>query len=444
MQFLALDIGGANIKAADGLGYAASYPFALWQEPARLGQRLRVVISEARAGRSSGGDHDGRIGRLFREQSGRRSTNPAGGCRRVRQPTYAGLLERRAFGDVARGHRETAACGGVELACAGTFCRAIRAPPAAPCSIDVGSTTADVISLVDQQPVTRGVTDTARLLAGELVYTGVEPHSPVCALVDRVPYRGRNCPVTQELFATTLDVYLLLEQIAERPADHATADRRPATKRAARARLGRMIAADGEEFNHRDAVRMAEYIANAQIRLLATAVTQVVRQLPTPPTSYLFSGQGEFLAIKALEEFPPARQAIRLSDQLGPLVSRCAPRTPWRYCARGDGLMNNALRVVKVGGSLFTLADLPERLTAWLEPAGVHQRVDGRRRGDADVVRAWDERFKLGQERSHWLCIDLLDAAAKFCRPYCQAPKCVEPFRKETINPLQLAIRPCS
>ena len=47
MTWLALDIGGANIKIADGRGYSASEPFALWREPARLSEVLRFTISRA-------------------------------------------------------------------------------------------------------------------------------------------------------------------------------------------------------------------------------------------------------------------------------------------------------------------------------------------------------------------------------------------------------------
>jgi uncharacterized hydantoinase/oxoprolinase family protein len=63
--------------------------------------------------------------------------------------------------------------------------------------------------------------------------------------------------VAQELFATALDAYLLLDQIPERANYTQTADGKPATKAAARTRLGRMIAADSEEFNHRDALAIA-------------------------------------------------------------------------------------------------------------------------------------------------------------------------------------------
>src|SRR5262245_58122313 len=49
MKWLALDIGGANIKAADGRGFARSYSFPLWREPSRLVEQVRVALAEAPA-----------------------------------------------------------------------------------------------------------------------------------------------------------------------------------------------------------------------------------------------------------------------------------------------------------------------------------------------------------------------------------------------------------
>ena len=45
MNWLALDIGGANLKLADGLGFAASHRFALWKDRARLARELRIAIA---------------------------------------------------------------------------------------------------------------------------------------------------------------------------------------------------------------------------------------------------------------------------------------------------------------------------------------------------------------------------------------------------------------
>src|SRR5688572_11644218 len=47
MHWLALDIGGANIKVADGQGYARAHHFAMWRESPRLAQQIRGAISEA-------------------------------------------------------------------------------------------------------------------------------------------------------------------------------------------------------------------------------------------------------------------------------------------------------------------------------------------------------------------------------------------------------------
>src|SRR5262249_61046309 len=48
--------------------------------------------------------------------------------------------------------------------------------------IDVGSTTTDIVPLLDGRPVPRGRTDMARLRCDELAYTGVV-RTPLCALL---------------------------------------------------------------------------------------------------------------------------------------------------------------------------------------------------------------------------------------------------------------------
>ena len=49
MNWLALDIGGAHLKAADGLGYAASRFFPLWRQPEHLPHALARLVAEAPA-----------------------------------------------------------------------------------------------------------------------------------------------------------------------------------------------------------------------------------------------------------------------------------------------------------------------------------------------------------------------------------------------------------
>src|SRR5580704_944530 len=49
MRLLAFDIGGANLKAADGLDFCVSRPFPLWRRPTELAGALAALAAEAPA-----------------------------------------------------------------------------------------------------------------------------------------------------------------------------------------------------------------------------------------------------------------------------------------------------------------------------------------------------------------------------------------------------------
>ncbi len=66
----------------------------------------------------------------------------------------------------------------------------------------------------------------------------------------------------------------------------------------------------------------------------------------------------------------------------------------------------NAVRVVKLGGSLLDLPNLVPRLREWLaaEPPSPTILVVGG--GDlADAIRAADRRHAIGERPAHWLCV---------------------------------------
>lgn len=322
MNWLALDIGGAHVKAADGRGFAAAYPFALWKNADGLTHELRRIISESPESDHLVATMTGELADCFesKEQGVQfilQSLQDAADGRHTRVYVNDGtfvtpVVARRRYTEVAAANWHALAryCGRfMELGVA--------------LLIDVGSTTCDVIPFRDGFPIHLGLNDTQRLLSGELVYTGVQ-RSPICAMAHHVPYRDHLCPLAQELFATMLDVYVILGDLAEDPASHWTADGRPATKPHCRARLGRSICADAEQFNHRDAVAMAQSLAERQAELLTEGMERVLQRVGETPQSIVTCGLGEFLARRAIEQFGLKTSVISLRQQLGRGISRCA------------------------------------------------------------------------------------------------------------------------
>jgi probable H4MPT-linked C1 transfer pathway protein len=180
--------------------------------------------------------------------------------------------------------------------------------------VDVGSTTTDVIPLMDGKPVPNGQTDPERLRSRELVYTGVR-RTPLCALL--------GSEVAAEFFATTHDAYLVLGMIPEDADDIATADRRTATVSHAHARLARMMGGDPEITPQAETSKLARRALECQRTLIATAMNEVGSRLPEQPRTLILSGSGEFLARASLDEAVAASQ-FSLTDKLGPELSEAA------------------------------------------------------------------------------------------------------------------------
>jgi hypothetical protein len=323
-KYLALDIGGANIKVANGRGFANSCSFPLWRDPHGLAQQLRTVISDSPACDHLVVTMTGELADCF--------TTKAEGVKFILKAVATGSDNRHTRVYRVDGKLVTpvvAANDPLLVAAANwhalaTFAARFVGKQAA-LLIDVGSTTTDVIPLLQGKPAATGKTDTQRLLSGELVYSGVE-RSPVCAVAAATTYRGEPIQVVQEFFATMRDVYLIQEKLPEDPTSNETADHRAATKPFARQRLARMVAADQEEFNHRDALTLANDIADQHAAQLRAAILRVTNKMAEKPTKLILSGHGEFLAAAALEGTALAGlPQVSLTKEIGPDNSRCAP-----------------------------------------------------------------------------------------------------------------------
>ncbi|MEX0611597.1 MAG: hypothetical protein WD229_05725, partial [Pirellulales bacterium] len=190
----------------------------------------------------------------------------------------------------------------------------------------------DIIPFADGRPRPQGLNDTDRLFAGELVYTGVV-RTPVCAITRFLPWRGAQCPVAAELFATAADAYVLLGELPEEPTVNQAADGRPLTREFSRERMARMVCADAAAFSDADAVLSAAAVRNAQAAQVRAAVLRIIANM-VPPECIVLSGCGEFLARLAVGDILPGARRVSLQEQLGGAASACAPAHALAVLAR--------------------------------------------------------------------------------------------------------------
>ena len=299
--------------------------------------------------------------------------------------------------------------------------------------IDIGSTTADIVPIAAGRVAATGHNDLERLLAGELVYTGVL-RTNLAAIAPRVPIRGGWCPVSSEYFAISADVHLVLGHLAPEAYDCPTPDGRPATV-ALRARA------------HRPAgVRRRRPARRGRDRR--------DRRLPPRRAGAPDRGRGAPGAASAAARRTRRRGRLR---RLPGTRGRRAPRASGRRCPAPWGATGGevapaaalaallaaraVLTVVKVGGGLgrgagddalrgvcATLGELGERHPLLVVPGGA---------GFADAVRDADRRFGLpattshrmailGMEQFGWLLSELIPGAVR-CADLARAPPAGRP-----------------
>jgi (4-(4-[2-(gamma-L-glutamylamino)ethyl]phenoxymethyl)furan-2-yl)methanamine synthase len=167
--------------------------------------------------------------------------------------------------------------------------------------VDVGSTTTDIIPILDGKLNVVGRTDMARLVSGELVFTGVL-RTNLAAIVQTVPVAGRRCRVASEYFAVSGDVHLILGHL--RPQDYtcATPDGQLPSLASARRRLARLVCADTEMLSAGEIDAIAEYIYARQVSQLREGLSQVLSRLPGLRRSPVVAvGAGAFLGLAAAQ-----------------------------------------------------------------------------------------------------------------------------------------------
>ncbi|MCE9591464.1 MAG: H4MPT-linked C1 transfer pathway protein [Planctomycetes bacterium] len=319
MTVLALDIGGANIKAAYP-GGTLGVPFALWRAPDRLAEHLAQV---------AGGIGPVAVWRVTmtaelcdcfatkREGVERilRSVEAVAGSAAVRVWMTNGR-----FVSAAEAMNDPLGCAAANWHALATW-MARRYPAGESLLVDTGSTTTDIIPLRGGRVEASGLTDTARLESGELVYSGAR-RTPLMALGPAVTLDGRTYGVMAEYFATTADVHVLTGDLPENADDIDTADGRALTRGFAAARVLRMIGADLEMMNESAAVRLARAFTEIQAERVCTAAKRVASRRVVKRV--IVAGSGEFLAARAAGRALPGVEIVPLSADIGKDASSAA------------------------------------------------------------------------------------------------------------------------
>jgi probable H4MPT-linked C1 transfer pathway protein len=335
MLALGLDIGGANLKAADAAGNWAERPFAIWRSPESLTTELRALLAPFSGIEQIAVTMTAELADCYRTK--------ADGIRQIvaavkdvanHMPvkvwsTAGGFVDAEFLvAESSQAMLEFAASNWHAL----VTWLASRFPAQDALLIDIGSTTTDIIPFGKSRVYAHGRTDFERLVAGELLYTGIR-RTPLCAVARTVEIGRKNCPLAAELFATTQDVYLLLGELSEDVANCDTANGRPATRDEAWDRLVRQVCCDRTEISQPEAVLIARNFAEQQEQQIGEALNAVLRASPTgyDCQTVIVSGSGRFLAQKILAK-NAALSRVEVID-ISEILKPAAPEAACAYAA---------------------------------------------------------------------------------------------------------------
>jgi (4-(4-[2-(gamma-L-glutamylamino)ethyl]phenoxymethyl)furan-2-yl)methanamine synthase len=186
--------------------------------------------------------------------------------------------------------------------------------------VDIGSTSTDLIPIVEGRVTALGHTDPERLLTSELVYSGAL-RTPAEAVVRQVPLWGGAATVSADGFAIIGDAHLWQGTLSSDDYTCAAPDGRPATRVFAGERLARLVCADRDMLDEAAIDGIAMALVAAQIQTLTKAIQKIRTRWPAIGIAVV-TGLGDFIAAEA------ARAAgltpVSLADEWGE-ASRMAP-----------------------------------------------------------------------------------------------------------------------
>jgi (4-(4-[2-(gamma-L-glutamylamino)ethyl]phenoxymethyl)furan-2-yl)methanamine synthase len=258
---IGIDVGGANLKVVDECGIHIHY-CPLW-EKSPITQLLRQHMCNNRD--SAAVVMSGELADCFE--------NKLQGITFIVDTVRKAFPGARFYGTDGQFHNEAVP----QLAAANWLASAdylrTRHPDAV--LLDIGSTTADIIPLKRFENL-KWMTDTRRLQAGYLLYTGML-RTGVATIVRSVNLMEVPTPVSTEYFATSADFHLVLGHITPAQYTCDTPDRNEKTRTASLRRLARVVCADIDEIGTSGAEQIAEQCWAVQRDAVCSQVRKIVQ-----------------------------------------------------------------------------------------------------------------------------------------------------------------------
>ncbi len=144
--------------------------------------------------------------------------------------------------------------------------------------LDIGSTTTDIIPVINGELNAAAFTDTGRLHSGELIYLGFL-RSNLASFIKKMPFEGKMIEVMNEYFANTADLHLLEGLIEENEYTIPAPDNGDKNLQSAAARIARLISQDLNSADIEQIKLAADYIFQHEIDIIYEKLLQVYSQV---------------------------------------------------------------------------------------------------------------------------------------------------------------------
>ena len=301
MHYFGFDIGGANIKWGDLDGNASEIPFAIWQAPERLPAVLNSIISSFPRDAKIGVTMTAELADCFetKREGVKFIVDSVAKSLAQFSPLFYQTTGRLCTGTEAiEGWGQTAAANWHATS---SYLYSIDDLHTSGFVLDIGSTTTDIIPVVDGVPVTSTQNDFDRLTNGQLVYAGVG-RTPVFGILSELNLHGATVTIARENFATMADIFRWLNEIEEDLDSTATADGRPASRHHSRSRIARLVCADSGELDTNEIDSISRQVKSSFVTLLSRQLAKVMKNHPGVPLVFKTLGRGAFIADEIIQK----------------------------------------------------------------------------------------------------------------------------------------------